>query len=827
MKKIIKNILKEETDSSKLTLVKSLIHQLFDGVSFIEQSTYDNKPLLKVYFDSDDTAANIESWFSEEICDTIMEYSGNHIILCPHWRPNWDFRKKIVDFYIDAELLKYDNLGNVINEDYSPAGKEVTPNEIVVHKSNPIWRKNILETGLQVSVGECYKTYVGYGEKCTPAIFATNSTNKRAWFDSTYDDDIWFIDTKMIPDVKWYKDRHFESTKKHIVTFENIPPEALTLKYEGTGKGDEFLVKENVDDFKKNLRIINLMLTHQINWDGLCDIWVEYNKDENLYEIRSKTTKSYFEHDEIEKELEYLENTLISMGIRPYIYHPWYIKDCEDEVEFFNESKEEKNYISIIEKIVEPFKEDVGVCDIDLWYDDEDDMYSVYLVFGTEELNDKFTNDGKYLYIRKKIIAVKETIKSYLPIDNLFVGSYGKPNCGWKTLNESKEKSKKDLIERVLNDLVLPQYEHIICGFELKNVDNESLGNVINYPGVIVKMIGGEGTRMWPNTPGVQKMYDDLLDEVWETVWDYTGISLELYSKYVRDCGKEKITEKHKVSKDEYVELYRDGDFVLTIPLTHDASKKYGSDTKWCTTTKECDKKFNDHKKYGVLGYITVRDNVLKDKLENNAFALYRLYGDDNARTIVFDDENNEYRNGEEWLSNKFDRVDKLFQFYKMLQNFNSYFESKVSQKENITETDFSRDIKHHDNIQSDLIPKIQSVLNKTMSNTYDWWKGIEIYALRTSGKPFHVLTLNGVLTVDEEWGASQWKKYYDTIPFPGNDDGWEERGYKDEITLGDLTGYKDSSSENIKEDITSVINMTTNLGVSGMQLATITLVFI
>jgi len=60
MKKIIKNILKEETDSSKLTLVKSLIHQLFDGVSFIEQSTYDNKPLLKVYFDSDDTAANIE-----------------------------------------------------------------------------------------------------------------------------------------------------------------------------------------------------------------------------------------------------------------------------------------------------------------------------------------------------------------------------------------------------------------------------------------------------------------------------------------------------------------------------------------------------------------------------------------------------------------------------------------------------------------------------------------------------------------------------------------------------------------------------------------------
>ena len=68
-----------------------------------------------------------------------------------------------------------------------------------------------------------------------------------------------------------------------------------------------------------------------------------------------------------------------------------------------------------------------------MWYDDEDGRYSVYLIFGTEELNDKFTNDGKYLYIRKKIMAVNEAIKSYLPIDNLFVGSYGKPNCGWKS----------------------------------------------------------------------------------------------------------------------------------------------------------------------------------------------------------------------------------------------------------------------------------------------------------------------------------------------------------------------------------------------------------
>ena len=131
-----------------------------------------------------------------------------------------------------------ENIRSILMEDYSPAGKEIIPNSIVVHKSNPIFRDNIMSEGLKVKDGECYKIYVGYGTKCKPAIFATNSTNKRAWFDSTYDDDIWEINTEMIPDVKWYKDRHFESIKKHIVTFQNIPSEALTLKYEGSGRND-------------------------------------------------------------------------------------------------------------------------------------------------------------------------------------------------------------------------------------------------------------------------------------------------------------------------------------------------------------------------------------------------------------------------------------------------------------------------------------------------------------------------------------------------------------------------------------------------------------
>jgi hypothetical protein len=100
---------------------------------------------------------------------------------------------------------------------------------------------------------------VGYGEKCIPAIFATNSTNKRSWFDSTYDDDVWEIDTTKISNVKWYKDRHYESRSKHIVTFQDIPKEAIKLIYEGSGKDSGLMESINKSEEKK-LKLVKEMI---------------------------------------------------------------------------------------------------------------------------------------------------------------------------------------------------------------------------------------------------------------------------------------------------------------------------------------------------------------------------------------------------------------------------------------------------------------------------------------------------------------------------------------------------------------------------------------
>ena len=437
MRNLIRHILKEEVGDTKLKLVKSIIYDMFDNVIDLEYIAKRNE--IMVYYIGNHILR------PTEICDIIKDYTGLNVV--PYYEYDKNRIGKEPDFYIDSEGYEEE-----LNENYSPAGKEITPNKIVIHKSNPKFRDKIIEQGLKASAGECYKIYAGYGEKCIPAIFATNSTNKRSWFDSTYDDDVWAINTELIPNVKWYKDKHFESSKKHIVTFDNIPPEAIELMSEGTGKDTIRESSENKDidnDIEKNLKVIRMLLK-QISWGGLCDIWVEYNPVDKDYEIRSKSIKRHFDHDEIVNELNFVEESIKAMGLRPYVFSPWHVDNCEDEVKFMNES-----------------------------------------------------------------------------------------------INKSDEKRNK-IIEKIMDDIIFPEYNHIICGYDVKNDD------VFNEPVVNVTFIGGYGTKLWPVTQGIQKMYRDILDEIWDTIYDYINIPVGVTMETTTKCNeKENIYLRESVDKSE------------------------------------------------------------------------------------------------------------------------------------------------------------------------------------------------------------------------------------------------------------------------------------
>jgi hypothetical protein len=269
------------------------------------------------FFESFDSAYNLtkrKKLFLDELIYTTITMMMDGV----HWRfvstlPEdefWydDIHKELENHYRDRITQMYNERRgiqeSILREnDFSPAGKEVTPNKIVVHKSNPMFRDKILQDGLKVKAGECYKIYVGDGTKCKPAIFATNSTNKRVWFDSTYDDDIWEINTEMIPNVRWFKDKNYDSKSKHIVTFQDIPREAITLKYEGSGSGDAEKWDKNSPNLFESIRRI---LREEIEFNYTQDFF-DYHKKENLpYHSKYKRGESidyYKKHfiDEVKK----------------------------------------------------------------------------------------------------------------------------------------------------------------------------------------------------------------------------------------------------------------------------------------------------------------------------------------------------------------------------------------------------------------------------------------------------------------------------------------------------------------------------------------------
>ena len=125
---------------------------------------------------------------------------------------------KSVKYYKEEDTtlfqLKLRNLQETIRRilrenDYSPAGKEVIPNKIVVHKSNPMFRDKILQDGLKVKAGKeaygvkAYGTPIsgvgGEWEVLLPrgTTFVIRSIQERAP-DASYGKPIWDIEVDLV-----------------------------------------------------------------------------------------------------------------------------------------------------------------------------------------------------------------------------------------------------------------------------------------------------------------------------------------------------------------------------------------------------------------------------------------------------------------------------------------------------------------------------------------------------------------------------------------------------------------------------------------------------
>ena len=119
-----------------------------------------------------------------------------------------------------------------LNRDISHL-EEVKPNRYVYHSSNPMFRDKIEREGL-IPQGRS-EAWLSDTKIEGEVIFAVNSENKEDWWDSTYDDDVYRIDTAGLKNT-WYNDPNFDLKDKRIITFEAIPAKAIKLMYKGTGE---------------------------------------------------------------------------------------------------------------------------------------------------------------------------------------------------------------------------------------------------------------------------------------------------------------------------------------------------------------------------------------------------------------------------------------------------------------------------------------------------------------------------------------------------------------------------------------------------------------
>jgi len=229
----------------------------------------------------------------------------------------------------------------------------------------------------------------------------------------------------------------------------------------------EFINENKDTEIEKNLKVINTLLS-LVSWDGLCDIWVEYNPTDMEYEIRSKTTESYFGDNDIEQELESLENSLRSMGIICYIYHPYYVENCEDEVRFLNESenKKEKKFNTLLQNIENHLNSNdyPHVKKITLDYFEPNDSVNVNVFYYYkdairlgEKINRIIGDTGGKIMEDLKMFPLK--FGYYIHFD--------------KELNESKEEGdkKKSLIKNIRN---IGLYDFIrMTGLSLEEVQSQ------------------------------------------------------------------------------------------------------------------------------------------------------------------------------------------------------------------------------------------------------------------------------------------------------------------------------------------------------------------
>jgi hypothetical protein len=110
-----------------------------------------------------------------------------------------------------------------------------------------------------------------------------------------------------------------------------------------------------------------------------------------------------------------------------------------------------------------------------------------------------------------------------------------------KILKEEREKDLSPKIKKLLNDSVKPNHK-MICRIDVvapEKMYEDPTGR--DYQ-VMVSVIGGLGSKYWPTTQFVIGSRDKIVNDVWNTIYNYMGLSTDVFLRNVKSCD-EVLTE--------------------------------------------------------------------------------------------------------------------------------------------------------------------------------------------------------------------------------------------------------------------------------------------
>jgi hypothetical protein len=106
-------------------------------------------------------------------------------------------------------------------------------------------------------------------------------------------------------------------------------------------------------------------------------------------------------------------------------------------------------------------------------------------------------------------------------------------------LNKSESKDLSKLIKKILEINLLPYHKNVLCKVEVVHPDKrEVLEGQKKYEhyGIYLYVIGGYGTKYFPQTMAVHDMYEHLMGKAWDIVYDNFVLPTDVYRKMIKKC---------------------------------------------------------------------------------------------------------------------------------------------------------------------------------------------------------------------------------------------------------------------------------------------------